>query len=193
MNAKRIMITAAFVLLAGLCASAAAQRKTGLTMMNGIDPIPSSQEYYLKVNGIEASEGTVAVDYKFGESLFGYSFLGRTDGDLQGSLMLSMNCAPAAFTPGEMNQMFGGSWTLPVYMSGKLFRDVYQGSLYGTVNGGKMAWDKTGTIADLVITFTVDNGTKAWEGRTGEATFLGTLDESGKFPILTGELHIVLK
>jgi len=186
------MITAAFILLAGLCASATAQRKTNLIMSGDGIPVPQ-QEYFLKVNAIEASEGTVAVDYKFGESLFGYSFLGRTTGDLAGSLMLSMNCSPAAFVPGGMNEMIGGSWTFPVYASDKSTRDIYLGSLYGTIKTGKMAWDKSGTIAEMSVILVFENGTKTWEGRRGYAEFLGTLDDSGKFETLTGVLHIVLE
>jgi hypothetical protein len=182
-TSKRIMIAAAFVLLAGLCASAAAQVEIG--------PIPMDTTVTMKLNAVEVSDGVVGLDPKFGETMFGYSFLGQTTEGLPGSFMFSMNCAPAVFTPGESNAISGGAWTLPVYM--RPFRslsNVYVGSLYGGIVDGTMGWAKDGT-ADIYMTFNVAGGTDTFGGATGKGTFQGTIkvDENGEKTV-SGELTI---
>ena len=189
-TSKRIMIAAAFVLLAGLFASAAAQGAADL-QADTIGPMPLETTVTMTLNSIEVSDGVVGLDPKFGETMFGYSFLGQTSGELPGSLMFSMNCVPAVFAPGQSNEITGGAWTLPVYM--RPFRglsNVYMGSLYGTLVSGQMVWGKDGN-AEVYLSFNLDGGTQTWETATGHGTFKGTLmvDEKGT-TTLSGELTI---
>ena len=193
MNLKRLLITAAFILVAGLGAGTAAQSK--INLQDGIaPPIPFETTISMELNAIEVTDGLVALDPKRGDTMFGYGFLGRTSSELPGSFMLSMNCFPAVFLPGEGNEITGGMWTLPVYMSPpKGFNTVYMGSFYGTVGGGKMGWDKEGN-ATVFMTFNVDGGTQTWNGVTGSGFFEGTLTETGKGPAtLTGKLTITYR
>jgi hypothetical protein len=189
-SSKRILIATALVLLAGLGTGTTAQSKADLRVSN-IVPIPVETTVTLKVNAIEINDGVVGVDPRFGETVFGYNLLGLTSGELPGSFMLSMNCAPAIFTPGGSNQIAGGAWSLPVYMRPlKGLNIAYMGSLYGTIVNGKMDWDKLGN-ADIYMTFSVDGGTQTWDRAKGTGTFQGTLtaDEKGT-STLRGELTI---
>jgi len=186
------MITAAFVVLAGLSATASAQRKAAPKMTEGIIDPRASQEYTLKVDSIKVSDGILAMDYNFGDVVFGDSFLGRTSGDLAGSLMMSLNSAPTTIQ-GEEVQVVGGSWSLPVYTPDSKFGEIYMGSIYGAISNGKISWDESGTVANLVLVFSVDNGTKNWGGAKGSADFYGTLEVQKGQPVhLSGVMTIRL-
>jgi hypothetical protein len=199
-TSKRLMITAAFILIACLAASAGAQRKTSLPVDNISPPQPIDQNVTMKLNAIEISDGIVGLDPKFGgaagfsragETIFGYAFLGRTSGTLPGSFMLSMNCTPAVFTPGGANEITGGMWTLPVYaLPFKGLDTVYMGSLYGEPVSGNMGWDKEGN-AEVFVNLTIEGGTQNWAGVKGYGTFEGTVTTSGKGgTTLTGVLTL---
>ena len=177
MNTKRFLITAAFILVVGLVASATAQTSEQV----GISPPqPIDTTVTMELNSVEVTDGIIALDPKRGDSMFGYGFLGRTSGDLPGSFMFSMNCFPSFFEPGGTNEITGGMWTLPVYTRPyKGLDTTYMGSLFGTVVNGSMDWDKTGT-ALVFFTFNVDGGTENWAGVKGYGTFKGTLIENEK-------------
>jgi len=181
---KRILLALAFVLVAGLCTGAMAQVNR--------DPILP----FVKVNAIEITDGTVGLDNEAKkETAFGYSFLGQTTGSFPGSFTLSMNCTPATPTPGDISELTGGAWTLPVYMMGMKGSNGYAGSLYGTIAKGSMNWDKTGASADVYIVLNVDGGTQSWNGVQGYATFVGTLsvDEKTQKTTLSGELVFTIE
>lgn len=190
MNTKRYMIIAALILVAGLAAIAPAQSKADLEIN---PPQPIDNSITLQLNAVEVSDGVVGLDprYQKSETIFGYAFLGRTTGELPGSFMFSMNCFPAAFTPGELNEITGGVWTLPVYARPfKGLNNVYMGSLYGNLVGGNMQWDKEGN-AGVFFTFNVDGGTQTWDGAQGYGTFKGLLTRNEKgTSTLSGELNI---
>lgn len=196
-TSKHFLLAATFVMLTGLYAGAVAQSKTSAFQL---PPEPYSD--VIKVNAIRISEGTTGYDGQtHQESKFGYSFLGRTSGSLPGSFTLFMNYAPAIPlprdsgaipTPGDSSTLTGGAWALPVYGAfTKLGGDGYAGSVYGSVAGGKMSWDKAGTSAEVYIILNVDGGTKSWDRVKGLATFVGTLstDEKGA-TILNGDLSL---
>ncbi len=189
------MLATALVLLTGLCAGATAQQLK--TETNPPTPNFIGNTITLKLSAIEVAEGARGFDYNvtatalrpeplFREILFGYSFLGRTSGDLPGSLSLSMNCTPAAFTPGGTNEMAGGMWTLPVYSNHDGSLDSYDGALYGSVAGGTIKWDKTGTVGEFDMSLQITGGTKDFAGLSGKATIQGTVYESEKGTTLSG-------
>ena len=188
MNSRKyFLLTASFILLAGLITGAMGQRKTGATAPTLSPPEPI--QTIVKVNAIEIADGIVGVDKQNQvETMFGYSFLGRTSGALPGSFMFSMNCAPAAFVPGGTNDVTGGAWSLPVDMNE--IRGGYAGSLYGVIEKGKMEWDKTGTRATLYLVLKIDGGTQIYKGFSGYALFTGTLveDETTLLKTITGDL-----
>jgi hypothetical protein len=176
---------------------------------SAVGPILSPVEpITIKIRSIEISGGTIGFDKGQPPSspmlesairlpleppqqvLFGYSFLGRSSGELPGSFMLSMNCRPAIFEPGGSNELVGGTFTLPVYLEKATRGSNYQGALYGQVTGGKMSWDKTGTLATVEMNFTVDGGTQNLSDRRGEGVFQGILTEGEKGSTLDGELMI---
>lgn len=189
MNTKRLLMTAAFILVVGLGASATAQRKTSLQDFI-IPPQPIETSVTMELNSVEVTDGSVALDPKRGDTMFGYGFLGRTSGDLPGSFMFSMNCFPSFFAPGESNEITGGMWTLPVYMRPfKGLNTTYMGSLFGTLVKGSMDWDKTvdcstsGLCTGSALVYfelNVTGGTQNWAGATGYGTFKGTLTQNEK-------------
>jgi hypothetical protein len=188
-TSKLFIFAAAFALVAVLSVSAMAQRtmrQEGSAFRLPPEPINP----VVKVSAIEVTDGTVGMDARSKtETMFGYSFLGRTTGSLPGSFTLSMNCAPAIAVPEGTTELTGGSWTLPVYMLG-LKSTGYAGSLYGTISKGEMNWDKTGTNAYVYIVLNVDGGTQNYDGVSGYATFAGTLfvDEKTQKTTLTGDM-----
>jgi hypothetical protein len=206
-TSKQLILAAALVLLAGLCAGATAQQLKTETKTQA--PVSPGDTVTLKLNAIEVAEGARAFDYNITptdlrpepllrEVLFGYSFLGRTSGGLPGSLSLSMNCTPATFTPGGTNEMAGGTWSLPVYNNRGVLDayyrvgvfDSYVGALYGNITGGTINWDKTGTVGVFDMTFVMTGGTKAFAGLSGKGTLQGTLFESEKGTTIEGVMTI---
>ena len=188
-TSKYLLLVAALVLLVGLVGSAMAQGKTdskGTSYRLPPEPIQSA----VSVSAIEITDGMLGVDSTTGkETAFGYSFLGQATGSLPGSFTLSMNCAPAKPIPGDVSELSGGSWTLPVYMTSIKGGTSYAGSLYGTIAKGTMSWDKTGTNATVYIVLDV-KGTQTWEGASGYASFVGNLyvDEKTQKTMLDGTL-----
>jgi hypothetical protein len=180
---KQILLAAALVLLASF-GSAMAQGRMTQKGMTPPEPIGS----VVQVNAIEVSDGTFGWNQAKDETMFGYSFLGRTTGAYPGSFTLSMNCTPAIPVPGKAGDISGGTWMLPVYMTE--IRTGYAGSLYGTIAKGTMTWDAKGTSATIYIVLNVDGGTQVYDGTTGFATFTGTLlvDEKTEKTTLTGTL-----
>jgi hypothetical protein len=183
---KHIFMAAAFVLLAGLgtAMGQGKMNKNGATFRLPPEPIGP----VVKINAFEVTDGSIGYRPTKEETMFGYTFLGRTSGSLPGSITLSMNCTPATPTPGGSSALTGGSWTLPIYMTE--VRGGYAGSLFGTIVKGTMTWDKTGTNANIYFVLNVDGGTQSWEGIQGYATFAGTLfvDEKTQKTMLTGEM-----
>jgi hypothetical protein len=200
---KHLILALSIALSAGLCTSAGAQvrKDTQQSAVVALDANTIS----LKLRSIEIAGGTTGFDYGASSAevvlpplqprqiLFGYSFLGRTVGDLPGSFALSMNCTPATFEPGGSNELVGGTWSLPVYVTGRLFGTTYVGALYGHVTGGKMVWDKTGATSTVDMNFTVDGGTQKLINSTGEGSFQGVLTESEKGATLDGVLTLTFK
>lgn len=181
---KYFLFALTLVLLVGLSFSAMAQSKGSAFRMPPEPIVPG-----VSVDAIEITDGVKGVDDQTKlDTIFGYSFLGRTTGSMPGSFTLSMNCTPATPIPGESSELTGGSWTLPVYM--KDLGGGYEGSLYGTIAKGRMDWDKTGTNANLYFVLNVDGGTQTWDGVGGYATFTGTMfvDEKTQKTLLTGDL-----
>lgn len=187
---KWSLITAALVLVVGLAVSAAAQRASVLERGGGAPPLPIETTLQIKVDALEVSDGNVGLDPTFGETVYGYTFLGQAGGDMQGSLVFSMNCAPAIFTPGESNLVSGGTWTFPVYMKPpKGLNTIFMGSLFGKLTDGKMAWDKS-EVGEVYFNLTVEGGTMTWSGAKGHGIFRGTMVETKEGALLNGLLTI---
>jgi hypothetical protein len=188
---KLFLLTAALVMAAGLVGSAMAQGRIAPAGAIEIRPIPATT----KLNAIEITDGTIGYDSNAKQEMtYGYSFLGRTSGEFPGSFSLFMNCTPAIPMLGDASEVTGGSWALPVYMTGAKGGLVYVGSLYGTISNGSMNWDKLGN-ADVNLVLNVDGGTQNWAGATGSVTFVGTLlhSQSSDVTTLTGELVFSVK
>jgi hypothetical protein len=184
---KNILLAVAFVLLASF---GTAMAQGGLNQGAVVKLPPEPIGSVVKVNAIEVTDGTMGYDGQTKEeTAFGYSFLGRTTGAFPGSFTLSMNCTPAKAIAEGKSELTGGSWTLPVYMTG-IKSTGYAGALYGTIAKGTMIWDAKGTSATIYIVLNVDGGTQAWDGVGGYATFAGTLlvDEKTEKTTLSGDM-----
>jgi hypothetical protein len=183
------LLATAFVLLAGLGSAMAQSTKNSSIVRLPPQPIGSA----VTVNAIEISDGIVGFDQSKSETVFGYSFLGRTTGTFPGSFSLFMNCAPSLPVSGGINDVTGGAWTLPVYVT-DMKGGIYAGSLYGNIVKGTMSWDKTATKASVYFVLDV-SGTQSWSGVGGYATFAGILltDEKTGQTTLTGDLVFTLR
>jgi hypothetical protein len=185
---KHIMFVAIFVLVTGLIGVMAQNRTIQKDSAIRLPPEPILQTAH--VTAAEITDGIVGFDSQTKkETVFGYSFLGQTTGSYPGSFTLSMNCSPAIPIPGDVSEMSGGAWTLPVYVTGTKATG-HAGSLYGTISKGTMSWDKAGTTATIYAVLNVDGGTQKWSGAQGFVIFTGTLSVDGKTqePTLDGDL-----
>lgn len=184
-TSKHLLLAVAFVLLAGIGGAMAQGRMGSKSPALRLPPLPIDP--IVTVNAIEVTDGVIGMDNQTkSETVFGYTFLGRTTGSMPGSFTLSMNCTPAIPVPGQASDLTGGSWTLPIYIKG----GGYEGSLYGTVSKGIMNWDKTGTNASVYLVLNVAGGTQNWDGVGGYATLTGNLfvDEKTQATMLSGDL-----
>jgi hypothetical protein len=84
------------------------------------------------------------------------------------------------------NAIAGGTWSASV--SGTAGT---AGTLQGRITGGSVRWSSAGHPGAVTLTFSVTGGTGAYAGRTGTATFVGTMDWYSE--ALSGTLTLTLK
>jgi hypothetical protein len=157
------------------------------------DGVPTARQTSVSVDAIQVSDGERLIDPNSQrETTFGLGFLGRTTGDLPGSVTFALNVTNSPETRNNVSAITGGPWTLPVYMTE--VRGGFAGSIFGTISDGVIIWDRTNNTAQVSMTLKVEGGTLAWDGATGSATFDGTLvpeDKSSRYR-LRGKLSITL-
>ena len=143
----------------------------------------AQKEKIVTFNGVEVSAG----HQEPGEA-YGWICYARTGGAFPGTLTVTMDYLGVK-GPGVSSQVTGGGWTLPVYLTGKfstakrpITDDPYRGVLFGSVDGGEISWDKSGTLATVQLKLIIRGGTKDMEGLSGSAILQGTViyDEKGR-------------
>lgn len=157
------------------------------------EPVPTAREARVSVDAIQVSQGERLVDPSSQrDTTFGLGFLGRTAGDLPGSVTFVLNVTNSPETRNNVSAVTGGPWTLPVYMTE--VRGGFAGSLFGTISDGVIVWDRANNTAQVSMTLKVEGGTVAFAGATGSAVFDGTLvpeDKSSGYR-LQGKLSFTL-
>jgi hypothetical protein len=96
---------------------------------------------------------------------FGYTLQGPANGDLPGSLTLTLNYSPPSFTGNTVNQV-NGYWVLDSSTTD---------SLFGSITGGTIDWNGAGKAARLDLTLTVQGGFGIYQDATGSGDFSGRL------------------
>ena len=137
---------------------------------------------FVSFKGIEISTG-----HEESAEAYGWMCYARTTGALPGNLTLSMDLTGMK-APGTGSDVSGGAWTLPVYMPTDFSRlrpvllDPYQGVIFGSVEGGSVTWDKTGTSATVELKMLIKGGTQTMSEMRGSAYLYGTVfyDEKGR-------------
>jgi len=173
------------LLFGGTFSGAAAQKRMSPIL---IEPPVGALSGIYKIS-VEASELSSGVTDSLDGTTYGWTWNGKTDGDLSGFIFLSLNWTPEisvndlevlAVRPGTIN---GGSWSKLIFIKGQ-----YVGSISGTIVGGEVSWSEKYQIATVSLQMIADEGTDMFAGSVGTATFDGILDQSGKKPTLSGTL-----
>jgi len=173
------------ILFGGMFSGAAAQKRMPPIL---IEPPVGALSGIYKIS-VEASELSSGVTDSLDGTTYGWTWNGKTDGDLSGFIFLSLNWTPEisvndlevlAVRPGTIN---GGSWSKLIFIKGQ-----YVGSISGTIVGGEVSWSEKYQIATVSLQMIADEGTDMFAGSVGTATFDGILDQSGKKPTLSGTL-----
>ncbi len=126
-------------------------------------------------NGIE-----IATGHEEPGEAYGWMCYARTTGTFPGNLTLTMDYQGIK-APSTSSDVTGGSWTLPVYTSSKfsairpILMDPYQGVLFGSIDGGSVAWSKDGLVATIELKLTIRGGTQAMTDLHGDAILYGTV------------------
>lgn len=145
----------------------------------------------LLANTVQAQKGTfvsfegieISVGHEDPGEVYGWMCYAKTTGALPGNFTLSMDYEGVK-APGTTSSITTGNWTLPVYTSSSAVRpislDVYQGVLFGGVEGGAVVWDKSGTTATIELKMYIRGGTQAFADLKGTAILYGTVNYEGK-------------
>ena len=136
---------------------------------------PLSGTYNLKVEADEISVGDI--DFPIG-STYGWTWSGKTSGDLSGFMFVSLNYSSpmtspselATFTTGDTSKVLGGSWSKLIFINGQ-----YAGSVSGKIVGGELVWNEKTSNASISLQLSAEQGTASFVGCTGKGTFEGTL------------------
>jgi hypothetical protein len=143
----------------------------------------AQKEKIVTFNGIEISAG----HEEPGEA-YGWICYARTGGALPGTLTVTMDYFGVK-GPGVSSQVTGGGWTLPVFLTGRfstakrpITDDPYRGVLFGSVDGGEITWDKSGTLASVQLKLIIRGGTQDMQALSGSGVLQGTViyDEKGR-------------
>lgn len=189
MRGRNFWLAVICLLMTGVGADTMAQDAQGLDAERG----PMAREARVSVDAIQVNQGERFIDPSSQrDTTFGLGFLGRTAGDLPGSVTFALNVTNSPETRSNTSAITGGPWTLPVYMTE--VRGGFAGSLFGTISDGVIVWDRINNTAQVSMTLKVEGGTVAWEGATGSASFDGTLvpeDKSSRYR-LRGKLSFTL-
>lgn len=145
--------------------------------------------YNVSVDSVELSRGTI--DLASGTT-YGWTWSGKTDGDLSGFMFVSLNYA-APETPMEVgadttagtSKITGGSWSKLIFSNGQ-----YLGSVSGEIHSGDLTWNDKAQNWNVNLQLTSDRGTDAFVGSRGKGSFAGTLDQSRRIPAVSGVLTL---
>jgi len=148
---------------------------------------PLSGTYNISVDAFELSRGDI--DLASGTT-YGWTWSGKTSGDLSGFMFVSLNYDAAAaavgvdvLPDGASSNVTGGSWTKLIFMKGE-----YAGSVSGRIVNGQLTWNEKAQNTTISLFLTSDQGTEAFVGNTGKGTFDGILDQTGKVSTMSGVL-----
>lgn len=149
--------------------------------------------YTSKLEGVEAAPGVV-----YGRSAVrvGTTYATDISGPLTGHFTAVFDSAAPDPDPENGNQIVRGTWTLAVYRDG-----AYQGTLFGEIVSGDMAWKGTGNVMEFGMIraeLTVKGGTKGLNDVVADQAF-GRFDifweshpkvATAALPALSGTLEL---
>ena len=167
-----------------------------LTLLTGLFWSTQAQSLSTKLQTIEVSPGIEGTDKGM---MYGATYLGKTTGVLPGSFFLSMNYDMTSVLTARLSlaqqvpsiqNITGGTWSLPVYRG-----SLYLGAIYGHIQEGTMQGTPGGLRPSTVnMILVVDGGTQTYDGTSGSGTFSGTLNHVTKdgIPTMSGTLSFDL-
>ncbi|MGH9875793.1 MAG: hypothetical protein ACRD9S_25350, partial [Pyrinomonadaceae bacterium] len=185
-NKFAALITLA-ILVGGMFSGAVAQKRMSPAPVDPPSPTVQNGIYKVSVDADELSPGVTDLS---GQLTYGWTWSGKTEGDLSGFIFLSLNCAggisaadQAGYAVGGTSKVMGGSWSKLIFI-----KDKYVGSISGTIVGGELVWSEKARIATVNLELTADEGTDLFAGNVGTGTLEGIMDQTTRVPSLTGTL-----
>jgi len=187
---KSMALISLAILLATSFSAATAQKRAAVRQIAAPLPvvINLSGPYNVKVSATELSRGEF--DYASGTT-YGWTWYGKTEGDLSGFMFVSVNYGVPAVNeevdvhPVGVSSITGGSWSKLIFIKGQ-----YAGSVSGRVTGGDLTWNEKAQNWTVNLELASDQGSDAFVGCTGKGTFAGVLDPNGKLGTISGVLTL---
>jgi|ERR1043166_140430 hypothetical protein len=179
------------VFLGGIFSTAAAQKASSPSFIGPPtwEVQPLSGSYSVNTESISVSK--FELDPESGAP-YRLSWSNKTTGDLTGFIFISVNYAtPMYMRAGEQpiglggtSNVIDGSWSKLIFI-----KDVYVGSVSGTITGGELIWNGTNQPT-IKLELTSDQGTEAFVGCNGRGTFEGTWNQDAEGTPISGVLTL---
>lgn len=168
---KRIAPILALIIAMGALANASAQTRTTARSKGKLAAALANTSPEVTFNGFEVTEGLELMSPSGQTNYYGWVCTGRTSGALPGNLTISMNAGPDDWELAGAGEIYGGTWTLPVYAQ-TISGTQYMGTLYGEVADGKLTMDYAGLSRNYWYEYyyanlKINGGTQQLQGVTG--------------------------
>jgi hypothetical protein len=115
------------------------------------------------------AERVTLVEVSSGEcydgACYGYTLVGELDGEMAGTLTLTLNYTPDQFGPNASNAL-SGYWVIDTSPNDFLF---------GSISSGSLEWNGGGRVANLTADLTIEGGQGIYAGMTDSGTVDGKL------------------
>ena len=168
---KRVALILALIITMGALFNASAQTRTTVQSKGKLATALANTSTEVTFNGFEITEGLELMSPSGQTNYYGWVCTGRTSGALPGNMTLSMNAGPDDWQLAGAGEIYGGTWTRPVYGQ-TISGTQYMGTLYGEVTDGTLTMKYAGLSRNYWYEYysanlKINGGTQQLLGVTG--------------------------
>jgi hypothetical protein len=168
---KRVTLILALIITMGALVNASAQTRATVQSKGKLATALANTSTEVTFNGFEITEGLELMSPTGQTNYYGWVCAGRTSGALPGNMTLSFNAGPDDWELAGAGEIYGGTWTLPVYGQ-TISGTQYMGMLYGEVTEGKLTMKYAGLSRNFWYEYysanlKINGGTQQLLGVTG--------------------------